>query len=142
MHGVGKGSIANVFEFRQVLQGHGIQSELLQKNLLLPSFDHYQAPVASGQLTKLAPHAKGQNGAPRFEPGPSRSAVECSTTELYTPRQRTFCFAFRRSGYENAFPEIYREWDRSFYEFLHDARSPSQMHANTFMIPMRSHTDA
>ncbi|PRD19298.1 UNVERIFIED_CONTAM: hypothetical protein NCL1_57733 [Trichonephila clavipes] len=59
MHGFGKGSIANVFEFRQRLQSHGIQSELLKKFLLLPSFDHHQAPVASGQLTKLAPHAKG-----------------------------------------------------------------------------------
>ncbi|GFX36897.1 hypothetical protein TNCV_4000571 [Trichonephila clavipes] len=31
MYGVRKGSIANVFEFRQVLQGHSIQSELLKK---------------------------------------------------------------------------------------------------------------
>ncbi|GFV95833.1 uncharacterized protein TNCV_1728831 [Trichonephila clavipes] len=66
MHGVGKGSIANVFEFQQVLQGHGIQSELLKNFLLLHSFDPHQAPVASGQLTKLAPHAKGQRLAARL----------------------------------------------------------------------------
>ena len=29
------------------------------------------------------PHKNGAQGAPGFEPGTSRSAVECSTTELY-----------------------------------------------------------
>ncbi|GFU01476.1 hypothetical protein TNCV_4877151 [Trichonephila clavipes] len=35
MHGVGKGSIANVFEIWQVLQVHGIQSKIVKKCLLL-----------------------------------------------------------------------------------------------------------
>ncbi|GFW63888.1 uncharacterized protein TNCV_705941 [Trichonephila clavipes] len=60
MHGVGKGSIANVFEFSQRFQGHGKQSDLLKKILLLRYLDHKQAPVASSQLTKLALHTKGQ----------------------------------------------------------------------------------
>ncbi|GFU15982.1 uncharacterized protein TNCV_2369001 [Trichonephila clavipes] len=59
MHGVRKGSIANVFEFQQRLQSRGKQSKLLKKNLLLRSFDHHQAPVASRQLTKFSPNAKG-----------------------------------------------------------------------------------
>ncbi|GFX70705.1 uncharacterized protein TNCV_1032331 [Trichonephila clavipes] len=62
VHRVGKGSIANVFEIRQRLQGHRKQSEILKKILLFRYFDHHQAPVASGQLTKLAPHAKSQPG--------------------------------------------------------------------------------
>ncbi|GFW70169.1 uncharacterized protein TNCV_4467281 [Trichonephila clavipes] len=53
---VGKGSIANVFEFGQRLQGHGKQSQLFEKFLLFRSFDHHEAP--SGQLAKLAPHVK------------------------------------------------------------------------------------
>ncbi|GFT27482.1 uncharacterized protein TNCV_1275751 [Trichonephila clavipes] len=61
MHGVGKGSIANNFEFRQRLQGHGKQSELLKNILLLRFLDHHQASVASGQMTKLGPRAKGRS---------------------------------------------------------------------------------
>ncbi|GFY24303.1 hypothetical protein TNCV_1013521 [Trichonephila clavipes] len=47
-------------------------------------------------------------GAPRFEPGTSRSAVECSTTKLYTPCQQTF--ALRFVGRDTKMPclEIYR----------------------------------
>ncbi len=32
---------------------------------------------------KTIPDTKNREGAPGFEPGTSRSAVECSTTELY-----------------------------------------------------------
>ncbi|GFT27490.1 hypothetical protein TNCV_1275821 [Trichonephila clavipes] len=60
MHGVGKGSIANVLEFGQRLQDQGKQSELLKNILLLRFLDHHQASVASGQLTKLGPRAKGR----------------------------------------------------------------------------------
>ncbi|GFS47796.1 uncharacterized protein TNCV_3598081 [Trichonephila clavipes] len=60
MRGVRKGSIGNVFEFQQHLQGEDKQSELLKNILLLRSFDHHQALGTSRQLTKLAPHANGQ----------------------------------------------------------------------------------
>ncbi|GFY32601.1 hypothetical protein TNCV_673561 [Trichonephila clavipes] len=63
-----------------------------------------------------------EEGAPRFEPGPSRSAVECSTTELYTPRQRTFALRSVGADAKMPFLEIYRMGQiilRNFY----DARS-------------------
>ncbi|GFY00231.1 uncharacterized protein TNCV_4664831 [Trichonephila clavipes] len=42
-----------------------------------------------------------KKGAPRFEPGTSQSADECSTSELY-PASANLCFALRRNGYEKA----------------------------------------
>ncbi|GFT90930.1 hypothetical protein TNCV_4995101 [Trichonephila clavipes] len=55
-------------------------------------------------------------------PGPSRSAVECSTTELYTPRQRTLALRSVGADAKMPFLEIYRMGQiilRNFY----DARS-------------------
>ncbi|GFU96264.1 hypothetical protein TNCV_1684271 [Trichonephila clavipes] len=92
---------------------------------------------------KNIPLYSPEEGPLEFEPGPSRSAVECSTTELYTPRQLNFCFAFRRERIRKCpFLEIYRMGTDHFTNFLRCALTPSRMHANTFMIPMRSHTDA
>ena len=52
----------------------------------------------TGKCTKVKKHKK--QGAPGFEPGTSRSAVECSTTELYPqmvtvnrPIVNAFCIA-------------------------------------------------
>ncbi|GFY00230.1 hypothetical protein TNCV_4664821 [Trichonephila clavipes] len=49
---------------------------------------------------KIALHFP-EEGAPRFEPGTSQSADECSTSELY-PASANLCFALRRNGYEKA----------------------------------------
>ncbi|GFX82812.1 hypothetical protein TNCV_1699311 [Trichonephila clavipes] len=56
MQGVGKGSIVNVVEFEQRLQGHGKHSQLWENFLLFCSFDHHEA--SSAYLAQLAPHAK------------------------------------------------------------------------------------
>ncbi len=44
-----------------------------------------------GQKLKYAKDFQISQGAPRFELGTYRSAVDCSTTELYTQERQTAC---------------------------------------------------
>ncbi|GFY00228.1 hypothetical protein TNCV_4664801 [Trichonephila clavipes] len=60
--------------------------------------DHFPAfEILRKKLLFTSPN----KGAPRFEPGTSQSADECSTSELY-PASANLCFALRRNGYEKA----------------------------------------
>ena len=54
------------------------------------------------KIVKKRKEEKKSEGAPGFEPGTSRSAVECSTTELYPqPWQSSVILQPRSCGYDN-----------------------------------------